>query len=143
VTGTNGRQIRDIGASAVPAQLNGLMVSEEDIRPTIIKGSNTYVSAAGLFSMRENDVVQATLEVGRFNRQADDANPRFQLGFVSQVGGSAPSSARVDDAIVYFTTASKQRVYVWFRNHVYYILLIRSDYPQPRSLLRAALAVQA
>jgi hypothetical protein len=143
VKGTSGAQIADISASALPPTINGLSVAREDIRSTIAKGSDTYVAAAGLFSMRAQDVVEATLEIAELTSAARTDSPTFQLALASQVGGSTPDTARVADVTVYFTNATKQRVYVWFRPHTLYVLSVRDDYTAPRGLLRDSIAMRS
>lgn len=136
--GTNGNQIRDVSAT-VPATALGLAVTREYIRPTLVKAVNTYVAAAGLYSMRRNDVVEATLQISEFNSRADEASAKFRRALVALIGGSTPEGVRVGNRTVYLTTGSKQQIYVWFAGHRFYVLLVRSDYETPRGLLRSVM----
>lgn len=142
-SGTSGRALRDVDSGAIPTSLGGLDVSHEDVRPTLAKATNTYLSAAGLFSMRRTDVVQATLEVARFNARARVDDPKFRAGILNGLGGATPTPVEVGSATVFLTRGNKQRVFVWFRSRSMMVLSVRDDYDQPRSLLRAALGVSA
>ena len=53
-----------------------------------------------------------------------------------------PRRVRMGKAQVYFTTATKQTVAVWFTGDRLYVLSIREDYPFPRSLVRATLEAE-
>ena len=141
--GTPGSKVRDIDPATVPATLNDLAVSHENIRATLVKGQDTYLSAAGLFSMRRNDVVQATLEVARFNGRARLGDPRFRAAILNDLGGGTPAPVSVGTDTVYLTRGNKQRVYAWFRTQTLMVLSVRDDYDLPRALLRATLGVTA
>jgi hypothetical protein len=141
VVGTSGRQIGNVEATLIPTSILDLNVVQEDIRPTLAKSSNTYVGAAGLFSMRRDNVIQATLEVARLTPKANAESPKFREVLAEQIGGSKPQTARIGTDLVYFTSATKQRLFVWFRDRSFYVLSVRSDYTQPRDLLRAVLGV--
>lgn len=141
-TGTPGRQLQDIDTSVVPSTLNGLQVTHEDIRSTLVKGgANTYLSAAGLFSVRRQNVVQATLQISRFNSTAKPANTKFRQAILNLLGSGAPTPVTLGTDTVYLTTGNKQRVFVWFKTAYLMVLSVRDDYDQPRTLLREALAV--
>jgi hypothetical protein len=139
--GTNGREIRDVDPTAIPATVVDLNVVHENIRSTIVKGVDTYLAATGLVSLRKDNVVQATLQISDFTSAADDSSLKFRQSLVAQVGGSAPTLVRVGSDSVYVTSATKQRVYIWFRPRRFFVLLVRNDYGTPRSLLRALLGL--
>lgn len=141
--GVVGSSIRPLTAVEIPSALNGLALVPEDAHRTLSRVSRTYVRAAGLYSLRQNDLVEATLQVMQLDRTARYRDEKFRQSVVSQIGGSNPIVLRVGDATVYSTSISHQGVEIWFRGANLFVLSIRSDYAQPRSLLRAALGVAA
>jgi hypothetical protein len=140
-SGTAGRQLADIDTSVVPSTLNGLPVTHEDIRSTLVKAANTYLSAAALFSVRRQNVVQATLQISRFNSVAKPASLKFREAVLNLLSSGSPAPVTLGTDTVYLTTGNKQRVFVWFKGVYLLVLSVRDDYEQPRTLLRDALAV--
>jgi len=43
---------------------------------------------------------------------------------------------------VWATTGTKQQLFVWFRERHLMVLAVRSDFTQPRTLLREALEIE-
>jgi hypothetical protein len=123
----------------MPTELLDLSVTAEDAGPTLARADNTYVKAAGLYSMRKEDVVQGTLEILSFNDKARLDDPKFRSEMVGQIGGATPEIARLGTDRVYFVRGIKQKISVWFRGRTLLILAVREDYDHPRDLLRAAL----
>jgi hypothetical protein len=141
IAGVPANRIQPVAASSLPPSLNGLRVSEENVRPAISHQRDTYLDSLGFFALRRDTQVEATLEVGHLSSQAKPSSPGFQMALVNEIGGSAPQSAVLAGDTVYFTTGTKQRVMVWFRGRWMMILSVRDDYATPRDLLRAALGV--
>lgn len=138
-TGTAGAKIKDIPPSVVPEALLDLSVAPEDIRSTLARVEKSYVAEAGLFSMRRDDQVQATLQVLRFNSAANLDDPSFRAALVSQIGGATPEIGRVGSERVYFVRGVQQNLSVFYRDRYLLVLSVREDYEQPRNLLRAVL----
>jgi hypothetical protein len=100
------------------------------------------VDSVGLYSFREGDLLQATLQVSRFNSKADVRSAKFRQTLLSQIGGSLPKRVTMGEDTVYLTSGTKQIIAVWFRGRNLLVLAVREDYAQPRALLRAALELQ-
>ncbi len=139
---TPSKRIRQLEPGLVPSEMLGLTVTQEDQRATLDRAERSYVDAVGLYSFRFADLLQATLQVSRFNDNADFRSNGFRQALINQIGGSRPRPVRVGDETVYLTTATKQRIFIWFREQHLMILSTRDEYPQPRTLLREALEIQ-
>ncbi|MGH9040257.1 MAG: hypothetical protein ACRDZ3_08500, partial [Acidimicrobiia bacterium] len=61
---------------------------------------------------------------------------------VNQIGSARPRTFRLGKRTVYLTTGTKQSIAVWFKGPHMFVLASRSDYDQPRSLLRAVLEIK-
>ncbi|MBW3588180.1 MAG: hypothetical protein KY429_02040 [Actinobacteria bacterium] len=130
---------------SIPSQVLGLQVSQEDVRGKIEEVQRSYLSAAGLFSLREGDLLRATLQVGRFNRSARPSEPSFQRSIIGLMGASVPEEITIHqvggdrtliETTVYATSGTDQNVFVWFGERTMYVLSVHQDYLFPRTLLR-------
>jgi hypothetical protein len=124
----------------LPARVLGLRVVSENIRANLSRIQQSYLQSVGLFSFREsNDLLRATLQVGRFNDVADAQKARFRDSIIGQLGSSVPIRLRVGSRSVYLATGSDQNIFTWFDRKGFYVLSIRSDYPFPRTMMRKLL----
>jgi hypothetical protein len=124
----------------LPSQILGLKVVEENVGGDIRGVSGTYLDSLGLFSFREaNDLLRATLQIGRFNEVADPQRKRFRDAIIAQLGSTVPVQMRVGDNDVWLTSGTEQNIFTWFDSKGFYVLSIRSDYSFPRTLLRKLL----
>jgi hypothetical protein len=127
----------------LPSRLLGLKVVSENIRSNLSQIQQSYLQGLGLFSFREgNDLLRATLQVGRFNDVADQKKTKFQSAIIGQLGSSVPIRLRVGDSSVYLATGSDQNIFSWFDDRGFYVLSIRSDYPFPRTMMRKLLNME-
>jgi hypothetical protein len=131
-------KVKPIERLSLPAEIVGLKVSQENVGGALRKVNRTYVDAAGLVSMRTPDnLVQATLQINRFQRVSRYRTASFRRTVASQLGSTEPQPTRMEANIVWRTTGTKQVVAVWFRDLTMYRLAIRDDFDQPRTLIRA------
>lgn len=142
VGGTRAKDIKELPADLLPSELLGLQMKQEDIGDALASTKRAYIDGVGLYSFRRDDLLQATLQVSRFNDDADFESPSFRRSVVSQIGGSVPKRVRVGKENVYLTTGTKQTLAMWFRGRNLLVLAVREDYEQPRTLLREALRIQ-
>lgn len=127
----------------LPSQLLGLNVVEENIRATLGRIQQSYLQGVGLFSFREgNDLLRATLQVGRFNDIADSNKSDFKDDVIGQLGASVPIALRVGDRTVYLASGSDQNIFSWFDDKGFYVLSVRSDYAFPRTMMRKLLKME-
>lgn len=126
----------------VPSQILGLTVKQEDISQDIAAlKSATYVSSVALFTLREGEELQASLQVAGFNDLARPNSAAFKRRVVGLMGGS-PMELKVGTNKVYMIPGNQQIVYTWFRGRAFYVLTARRAYPFRRTLLRKLLVLQ-
>lgn len=129
-------------ADFLPSRLLGLNVEQEDQIDEVAAARGTYLDALGLYSVRDGDLLQATLQIGRFDEDADYIDDRFRRSIVGQIGSTAPKSYRMGDQQVWLTTGKSQRVSVWFEDDLFFVLAVRDDFERGRSLLRETLELK-
>lgn len=127
---------------SVPLSLAGLEVVEEDIAETLEQGRRPYLEAVTLYSFREDDLLQATLQIGRFADDVDYSDEDFINTIVTNIGPGA-REVRMGDTDLYLTGADRQTLSIWFSDDHLYILSTRDGFAQGRSLLREALEIEA
>ena len=137
-----GQKITGIEGDLLPPEFLGLKVAKEDVSGALATSKRSYVEATTLYSLRTEDLLQATLQVSRFTPESDFGSERFRQSLLSQIGGSRPRAVRVGTDTVHLTTGTKQQLAVWFRDRHMLVLATREDFDRPRTLLRAALAVK-
>lgn len=133
--------IQDLPPTMVPAEIAGLAVAPEDIS-TVKETKRPFVDAVGLYSLRRDDLLQATLQISRFTEESNADEASFRDGVVAQLGSTTPKVFRMGDQQVYLTTGRRQSVAVWWKGRHLFILSSREEFETPRSLLRSALEIQ-
>lgn len=128
----------------LPDTILGLKVAREDVSKTITEDHRAlYVDDISLYSLREpTSLLEATLQLGRFKKDAPWTSNDFQLSMVGQLGTSVPIVVRAASQRVYITTTKGLTIAVWFRNAHLFVLSIRTAYKHPKELLRQALGVR-
>lgn len=120
----------------IPALILGLTVQQEDISGQIEQVDRSYLDSVGMFSLRENDLLRATLQIGRFNALARPRSDNFRNSIVGLLGSSKPLELRLGSTLVYSTSGNEQNVYLWFNDDGMFVLSVHRDYEFPRTLLR-------
>lgn len=133
---TDGLDVLD--ADFVPEELFGLSVETEPLPESIENVEGSYLEAVRLYGLRD-DALVATLQVGRFDPDADFRSEGFRRALLEQIGGTRPREIRVGDQTVFLTTGVRQNLAVWFSNQHMMVLGIREEFTRPRGLLRSAL----
>lgn len=136
---TPGKQIKQLPTDLLPGEVFGLKVSREDMSKTLANTRRSYVDAVGLYGLRKDDLLEATLQVSRLNSHADFESPAFRRELVGKIGASLPREVRVGPDTVYLSVGTKQTLSAWFRGRNLLVLAVRDEYGQPRALLRQAL----
>jgi hypothetical protein len=127
----------------LPAKLLGLQVVEEDVSKNVSSISRTYLQSVGLFSFREgDDLLRATLQIGKFNDVAENDKERFRDSIIGQLGSSVPLELRMGKKKVFVAAGGEQNIYTWFDDLGFYALSVRSDYPFPRTMVRKLLNLE-
>ena len=122
--------------ASLPSQILGLRVQPEDIASKLKNVKRPYVDAVAVYSLRDGDLLKASLQINRFNSAARPKDPNFIGTIVSTIGGSASQQYRMSNQTVYATTASDQAIFAWFSGRGMYVLAIQKSFPSPRTLLR-------
>jgi hypothetical protein len=124
---------------AVPSEILDLTVEAEDVEERLEGAERNYVDATGLYSLREGDRLQATLQVARLNDEADVDDERFRLSIVNQIGSTEPKAFRMGESTVYLTASKRQSVAVFFEERSFVVLSTLETYESSRALLREVL----
>lgn len=128
--------IEQLGADALPRRILGLRVEPEDVSERLVGANRPYVEATGLYSLREGDRLQGTIQVSRFKDDVDTTSNRFRLALVNQIGSTEPKPFRMGDGIVYLTSSKRQSVAVFFEDDAFVVLSTLETFEQSRALLR-------
>lgn len=136
-----GTKVAKLATPGLPTNLLGLNVHPEDMSHQMAGVPLTYIEATSLYSLRKGDVVQATLQVSRFNPKSDYRSDRFRKSFLVQLTGAAPLAYRLGGQDVYQANGLRQHLAVWFQGRQVYVLSTRDEFDHPRDLIRAALAL--
>ena len=143
VEGTDGKAIETLPADLLPSEIMGLEVTQEDMSASLSTQQDSFVDAVGLYAMRRDELLQATLQVSRFRDNAPIDQASFRSSVVNQIGGRRVEAYRMGDDTVYRTTGRKQVISLWFHDRSLFVLSVRDSFEQPRSLLREALEIEA
>ena len=136
------REIEPLEADALPAELVGLEVKVEDIDEVANSTKRPYLAAASLYSLREGEELQATLQIGQFADDADYEDEDFRSRLLANVGAGSVQESQVGGDSVYLTRGDRQQVAVWFRDDHMFVLSTREEFGRSRSLLRRSLELQ-
>jgi hypothetical protein len=137
-----GKKVKVLELASLPPEILGLAVQKEDVAGSVAKVNSTFIDGLGLWSLRSDDLVQATLQVSRFSDGARFDESEFRQSVVNQIGSARPRTFRLGNRTVYLTTGTKQSIAVWFKGRHMFVLASRSDYDEPRTLLRKALEIK-
>lgn len=137
-----GRKVKALEVASLPPEILGLAVQKEDVAGSVAKVNSTFIDGLGLWSLRSDDLVQATLQVSRFSAGARFDESEFRQSVVNQIGSARPRTFRLGNRTVYLTTGTKQSIAVWFKGRHMFVLASRSDYDEPRTLLHKALEIK-
>ena len=138
--GVNGRQIKAVPRPVLGATVAGLEVRTEDVSGTVRQFRNSYADAVSVYSLRAKGVLEATLQVSRFQKAARLRDASFRRGLIDQVAsGTRAQRIQVDRRDVYVTRGVGQRLFLWFDGSNVLVLSVRDSYRGHYGLLRAVL----
>ncbi|HEX6489276.1 MAG TPA: hypothetical protein VF137_10475 [Candidatus Dormibacteraeota bacterium] len=122
-----------------------------DLRVTPANPCSTFLEARGdralngiaLLTLRRNDnLLEATLEVGRFEPSAPVTDKGFQSSVFISIGDVVPRPLQVGNQTVYTSSSPGLQLVTWIRGRFLYVLAIRATYGFPKALVRDALLVR-
>ncbi len=79
--------------------------------------------------------------MARFRDEERNRSAAFRNSILAQFGSTKPRATRMGDVTLYRTTQTKQIVALWFDELDWYLLSIRDEFDQPRTLMRETLEV--
>lgn len=133
-----------IAPDRLPATVLDLGVAPEKFSATLLAGQEPYIEALGMFGLRKGDLLQATMQVSRFESPTTIRDALFRRSLAGQIGGTGqPAISRVGNETVYIMPSGRQTLAVWYGSEEMYVLTVRPEYPQPRRLLRAMVEATA
>lgn len=135
------RQIAPL-ALEMPATIQDLVVVRENVDDQLEGVRPNYAQGVALHSLRDGDLLQATLQVVRLRATADPASPSFRDTILNQVGGTEPTVIAVSDTEVWLSAGTQQRIASWISGRDMFVLAIRDEYPRWRGLIRRAVEMQ-
>jgi hypothetical protein len=134
--------LKEITLPSLKGRLLDLDVKSETGNVKTLKGvKRPYVDGLGIFSLRQETLLEATLQVSQFSKKAATGSARFRSSVISQIGSTEPHEFRMGSDRVFITTGRRQSIAMWFRGRYFFVLSTRDEYLQSRQLLRTALAI--
>lgn len=138
--GTAAADIKQLPDDLLTGTYLGLMPQREDIGGSLAnQEANAYIDAVGLYSLRNNQRLEATLQVSKLSDKARPTDVEFQQLVANQIGGTKSQAFVMDGRNVYRSSSRKQSLSSWFRGDYFFILAVRDTYKEPRALLRLML----
>lgn len=138
--GTAAKNVKQLPKDFLTGPYLGLTIEREDIGGSLAaQNGNSYVKETGLFSLRDGDLLQATLQVNKLGGAARPKDKEFQQQVANQIGGTKVQPFVMGGRNVYRTSQRKQSITSWFEGDYFLILAVRDTYPTPRALLRELL----
>ena len=134
-----GRAVRELSGEFLPSRLLNLTVEQEDLSEGVKDQRRTYLDSLGLYSIRKDELLQATLQVSKFTEDTKYKKATFRQAILEQIGTTVPREFRMAKQTVYLTTGKRQNVVIWFEGRYLFVLSTREEFPQARALLRALL----
>jgi hypothetical protein len=139
LTGTAGKDIKVLPASTLPKTLNGLAVKAEKVTKALQQAKHSYVDAVGFYSLRQEKVVQGTIQVSHFGPSARLDSSDFRTQIVGQASPGRPAPVNVGGTTVSQSLGTKSTVTIWFSKGRMVVLTVLLSYQGARGLLEQTL----
>lgn len=137
--GTAGKDIKSLPAKTLPAKLGALTVKQENVKKALAEAEHSYANAVGFYSLREDKMVQATVQVSEFGPEARLGDKDFRKQLVDQSSPGTATALNVGSGTVMQSTGTKSTVSIWFSKGRMVVLTVLSSYDGARGLLEQAL----
>lgn len=138
--GTAAADIEQLPENLLSDTYLGLVPAREDIGGSLAnQEANAYIDAVGLYSLRNKERLEATLQVSKLSDKARPRDPKFQELVATQIGGTKVQAFEMSGRTVFRSSLRKQSLSSWFRGDYFMILAVRDTYKEPRALLRVLL----
>lgn len=131
-------RVKEIKEQLLPPQILGLSVGTEDVGKVLQGARRPFIDSVVLYSLRREELLQATLQVSRFTADSGYAEGSFQRTVARQIvsTGDELPTFRMGDRTVYLGGNARQSIAVWFRGRLMMVLATRVEFEAPRALLR-------
>lgn len=138
--GTAADDIKQVSDDVLGGTYLGLVPQREEIGGSLAnQEANAYIDAVGLFSLRNKQRLEATLQISKLSDRARPKDLKFQQLVSNQIGGTKVQAFVMSGRNVYRSSLRKQSLTSWFRGDYFMILSVRETYDTPRALLRTLL----
>jgi hypothetical protein len=138
--GTKAADIKQLPEDELTGTYLGLEARREDVGGTLSnQDANAYIDAVGLYSLRNNQRLEATLQISKLSKHARPKDPTFQQLVANQIGGTKVQAFVMGGKHVYRSSQRKQSLTSWFQGDYFLVLSVRDTYKSPRTLLRILL----
>ena len=138
--GTAAKDIKQLPEDELTGTYLGLEPRREDIGGSLAnQNANAYIDAVGLYSLRNKQRLEATLQISKLSDKARPEDPKFRELVANQIGGTKVQAFVMDGRDVFRSSQRKQSLTSWFRGDYFMILSVRDTYKEPRALLRTLL----
>jgi hypothetical protein len=138
--GTSAADIKQLPENLLTDTYLGLRPQREDIGGSLSnQEANAYIDAVGLYSLRNKDRLEATLQISKLSDKARPEDPKFQTLVANQIGGTKVQAFVMSGRQVFRSSQRKLSLSSWFRGDYFLIHSVRDTYQEPRALLRLLL----
>ena len=138
--GTAADEIKQLPEDLLGGTYLGLIPRREDIGGSLAnQEANAYVDAVGLYSLRNKEQLEATLQISKLSDKARPKDANFRTLVANQIGGTKVQAFKMSGRSVYRSSQRKQSLTSWFRGEYFLVLSVRDTYDSPRALLRLLL----
>jgi len=132
--------IAPLPPGVLPPTVAGLTVVDEPLNPALYPTRPSFVDAVAFFSLRLDRLAEATLQLDQLRNLPVVRKSSFEEEVADDVGVTTPVALHLDGVPVWVSSGLDQQLWVWFKPGYLAVLAVRTGYPFPRSVLRAALA---
>jgi hypothetical protein len=138
--GTAADEIKQLPEDLLEGTYLGLIPKREDIGGSLgNQEANAYIDAVGLYSLRNKERLEATLQISKLSDKARPKDKEFRTQVANQIGGTKAQAFKMSGRDVFRSSQRKQILTSWFRGDYFLILSVRDTYDTPRALLRLLL----
>lgn len=120
----------------LPKRVLDLRMTPEDTDLILEGRSGSFFEAAGLYGFRRGKLLQATLQVSRFNDKARPEEEDFRDALALQIATTTPQKLKMNNQTVYVSLTDRQGIAIWFFDESMFVLSTREEFEKPRALLR-------
>ena len=130
--------------AAVPESIDDIrFMREQDAENPFRSGTARPLAVEGrIYSLRQGDVVQGSLQIVRLDPRFDTRSPRVRDQILSALGDARLRPARIGEERIFRLDQAEQTLMLAFApdGHVYYLMTVRPQYAEADRLFASVLA---